>query len=186
MSAEIYLQGTPGATYAAVLRNSSGEVWDGGDFAAWDDDDLAGYALPLTEQGASGYATAGFPAAITDAGRYPWTIYDQAGASLALTDTPVAVGETLWGGATELLPLAVYGEDGPAVFTYTVYEEDGTTPLPGAAVYVSADAEGMQRSQTRISDDLGRVIFNLNPGPAYFWRSHRDWDFDDPDTETVG
>ncbi len=94
-----------------------------------------------------------------------------------------AVYDSLYG--TE--PLAViYGEGGSIEFTYTVYDTNGTTPLPGCAVYVSSDLAGEIRSQAKVTDALGRVVFDLDPGTVYFWRSHPGRTFSDPDSEEVG
>lgn len=79
----------------------------------------------------------------------------------------------------------VYGESGSILFTYTVYQPNGTTPIPGAAVYVSADSGGTQRSFTQVTDDVGRVRFHLDPATVYFWRSHPQYTFQDPDPEVV-
>ncbi len=79
----------------------------------------------------------------------------------------------------------LYGESGSIRFTYTVFDVDGTTPLPSVAVYASADDAGEQRSQIKITDDLGRVVFDLVPGAVWFWRSHPARLFDDPDQEEV-
>lgn len=79
----------------------------------------------------------------------------------------------------------VYGEDGAIEFTYTVYDVDGTTPLPGVEVRVSADALGTVKSVPRVTDSLGRVIFNLDAGTVYFWRQHPTRTFTDPDSEVV-
>lgn len=79
----------------------------------------------------------------------------------------------------------IYGESGSITFTYTVYDTDLTTPLVGVAVYVSADIAGTQRSQTKVTDDLGRVQFDLVSSTVYFWRSRDDRTFSNPDTEIV-
>ena len=38
---------------------------------------------------------------------------------------------------------------------------------------------------TAVTDSRGIVRFNLNSGTYYLWRSHVNFEFDDPDTEVV-
>lgn len=80
---------------------------------------------------------------------------------------------------------AIFGETGSIDFTYTVYKPGGVLPLANAAVYCSSDSSGVNRSQTKLTDALGQVHFDLNPGTVYFWPSHPDYTFTTPDTETV-
>lgn len=77
------------------------------------------------------------------------------------------------------------GSDGSVTFTYTVYRDDDVTPIPDCEVWCSSDIDGVYRSQSRVTDDLGQVVFRLNPMTAYFWRRHSAWTFDDPDQESV-
>lgn len=77
------------------------------------------------------------------------------------------------------------GVDGSVTYTYTVYQVDETTPLEGAAVYVSSDVGGTIRSATKYTDALGRVQFSLDPATYYFWRTHHAYVFVNPDTEAV-
>ena len=93
--------------------------------------------------------------------------------------TPAPTG---YGGGSS----TIYGSSGAVDFVYTVFDTDGTTPLPGASVYVSADSAGVQRSQTKVTDALGRVTFTLVPSTVYFWRSHVSRAFVNPDSEVVG
>jgi len=91
--------------------------------------------------------------------------------------TPAPTG---YGGGT------LYGQNGTVDFVYTLFDTDGTTPLPGASVYVSADSAGVQRSQPKTTDALGRVVFTLVPSTVYFWRSHVSRVFAvNPDVEIV-
>ncbi len=79
----------------------------------------------------------------------------------------------------------VYGEAGSVTYTFTVYDTDDTTPLAGAAVYVSSDSAGVHRSQTKLTDSVGHVQFALDPGTVYLWPSRVDRVFVVPITETV-
>jgi hypothetical protein len=95
------------------------------------------------------------------------------------TDSLEAIADDAGGAGT------IYGEDGAIEFTYTVYKPGGVIPLPGVAVFVSADVNGTQRSQTKTTDALGRVQFLLDAGTYYFWRTHPGYTFTDPDAEVV-
>lgn len=108
---------------------------------------------------------------------------------VASTDSLEAIrdrGDAAWttgggggGGGT------IYGSAGAIAFTYTVYDVNGTTPLPDCAVWVSSDLAGVYRSETKLTNAFGQVTFNLDASTVYFWRSRHDRTFSNPDTETV-
>lgn len=79
----------------------------------------------------------------------------------------------------------VYGSNGSILYTFTVYQPGGVTPVPGASVFVSSDSAGTNRSQARTTDALGNVQFNLDPATVYFWVQHPDWVFPNPFVEVV-
>jgi hypothetical protein len=81
--------------------------------------------------------------------------------------------------------ISLTGQAGTVEFTYIVYKTDGYTPLEGAAVWVSVNEDGTERSEVKVSDALGRVKFNLYPGTYYFWRQKSGYAFDNPDGEEV-
>lgn len=88
-----------GKTLYAVLLNAIGQVWDGTQFEAiasgtWTDNDIA-----LTEATAGIYL-ANMPA--VGAGSYSYLVYEQAGASPAVTDALVGMGSIDWNGADVL------------------------------------------------------------------------------------
>jgi len=103
------------------------------------------------------------------------TDYQQRAVAVTLP-TPAPTG---YGGGT------LYGQNGTVDFIYTLFDTDGTTPLPGASVYVSSDSAGVQRSQSRTTDALGRVTFSLIPSTVFFFRSHPARNFVNPDSEVV-
>lgn len=91
-----------GKTLYAVLLNAIGQVWDGSQFEAiasgtWTDNDIA-----LTEATAGIYL-ANMPA--VGAGSYSYLVYEQAGASPAVTDALVGMGSIDWNGIA-VLPLS--------------------------------------------------------------------------------
>lgn len=193
MANEIRATGATGLTLYAVIRNASNQVWNGSAFEAYNASNYATYDVALTEQGATGRYAVSFPAGIVTAGLYYVDVRRQAGGSPAVSDLSLGEMEIVWDGNSETTLADVssggatlYGESGSVTFTYTVYDTNGTTPLPGVSVYVSADVAGTQRSQAKVTDSLGRVQFDLNPGTVYFWRSHPSRLFTtNPDTETV-
>ena len=196
MANEARLTGSTGMTVYALVRNASNQVWRPASsaFEAYNSANYANYAtaISLTEQGATGVYAGSFPTGITTPGTYYVDIRKRVGGSAAVSDTPFGEVVIEWDGTSEVTlsdvttgGATLYGENGSIEFTYTVYDTDGTTPLPDVAVFVSADSGGTQRSQTKLTDAFGKVIFNLNAGTVYFWRSHPTRNFTDPDTENV-
>ena len=86
---------------------------------------------------------------------------------------------------TDVAPATVYGADGSLLVTFTEHDVDGITVLPNTEVWVSSDAMGNLRSASQMTDDMGKVQFRLNPGPAYFWRRRADRTFANPVLKTV-
>lgn len=89
-----------GATLYAIIRNSSGEVWNTNSeaFEAYNGSNLGDYDVPMTEQGSSGYFAVDFPTAITEAAEYSVVSYQQAGGSPASTDKMRLSGTIPWNG----------------------------------------------------------------------------------------
>lgn len=112
----------------------------------------------------------GFPASVSDIPSAA-TIADVTNSTLSGTH-----GAGIWGGGAGSGGV-IYGASGALTFTYTVYDTDGLTPLPGVSVYVSADSAGVNRSQTKLTDDFGRVQFQLDAGTVYVWASRFDRTF---------
>lgn len=81
-----------GATIYAVIRNSTGQVWNGSTFANYLDADWSTYPVPLTEQSPSGYYLVTAPAAVVAAGKTTFVIHQQLGGSPADTDPPIGSG----------------------------------------------------------------------------------------------
>jgi len=96
-----------GKTLYAVLLNSIGQVWDGTQFetiaaGTWTDNDIA-----LTEA-IAGLYLADMPSVA--AGAYSYIVYEQAGASPAVTDSLVGMGSIDWTGTAVLSLSAVKAE----------------------------------------------------------------------------
>lgn len=100
MAGEIEIAyGTTGRTLYAVVRSSTGTVWNtaGAAFEAFNAANWADYDIALTEQGASGYYVGTFPAAT--AGVYNVEARDRAGGSPAVTDAVAGAGAVEWDGS---------------------------------------------------------------------------------------
>lgn len=139
------------------------------------------YARALTESGTTGWYFADFPAVA--AGSYQLQAFDQASGSPATSDSEAGSGELNWDGTAEISTW--FGEDGSIVWEISLQRSSGG-PLDGATVFVSKDAGGALRSRSKVTDDLGKVTFSLNPGVIYVWPYHPERVFSDrPYQETV-
>ena len=84
------------ATIYAIIRDSSGEVWNGSDFVPWVDGNLSTYAVSLASVSGDLY-TATFPSTIP-VGTYTTIYYKRLGASVALTDLILKSRKRGWDG----------------------------------------------------------------------------------------
>ena len=105
MARELQAWFTTGATLYAVLRDASGNPWNGSAFDATPTaGEWGGYDIALTEDSTIGFYAGTFPASQA-AGLYTYHVHRQAGGSPAATDPVVAVGGGDWSG-TAWAPLA--------------------------------------------------------------------------------
>lgn len=75
---------------------------------------------------------------------------------------------------------------GAVTFTYTMYEDDESTPLAGVDVWVCTDEAGSNVvAGTVVTDVSGEAIFYLDAATYYFFRQKPSWNFTNPDTEVV-
>lgn len=89
MAAIIEISYTPGSSVYAVIHNPDGTVWRA-DTNVWETFSAANwdkYAVPLDEQGSTGYYTAPFPADISGV-LTTEAVYLRQGASPAISDAP--------------------------------------------------------------------------------------------------
>lgn len=101
MASEIQLAyGTSGRTLYAVVRSTTGTVWNGAAFVAYNGANWTTYAVTMTEQGASGYYTGDFPAVA--GGVYDVEVRDRAGVTAATTDALAGSGDLQWSGTAVL------------------------------------------------------------------------------------
>lgn len=101
MASEIQCTHTAtGKNLYALIRNSTGGVWNGSSFVSYATANLSTYATSLIEQGtASRYYAATFSASIAT-GVYNVAVYERQGASPAEGDPLVAAGQVEWNGST--------------------------------------------------------------------------------------
>lgn len=119
MSNELQAYTTTGLTAYAVLINGAGQVWNGSAFVTINTANWTSYDIALTEGGAGIYLGA-MPAAA--AGDYAYVVYEQAGASPAITDTVKGNGHIAWSGSAEI-------EDADIADNVADEAYDGTTTL---------------------------------------------------------
>lgn len=105
--------------YVILRRSSDAYVWDGSSFAAWDNDNLADYAIGLSSRGGDVYQ-ADFPApdpAIA-AGKYRVLYYQRAGASADVDDLLLSTRSLYWNGqAVDEEPASIVAVDEYALTT---------------------------------------------------------------------
>lgn len=98
MAAIIESFGTVGVSLYAIIRDKTGQVWNGSAFEAYNVAHWSTYAIALTEQTSSGYYLVSFPAAIP-AGKYSFVIHQ--GSPPTAGDQPFDRGFIDWDGTTE-------------------------------------------------------------------------------------
>lgn len=76
-----------GLTVYAIIRDNSGNVYDGSSLVTFNAANWTSYAQSLTEQGATGYYNLTFPSLSN--GIYSVTYYSQSGGSAAITDEKI-------------------------------------------------------------------------------------------------
>ena len=75
---------------------------------------------------------------------------------------------------------------GSVMWTYIVYESNGTTPISGVTVRVTNDISGRNVLVSGVTNSLGQVEFMIAPNQMlYIWREKSSYIFVNPDVETV-
>lgn len=110
MASEIQLAyGVSGRFFYAVVRSTQGEVWNVSfsQLEAYNGSNWPDYAVPLTEQGTSGYYVGDFPAFLVVAGVYAVEVRSRSSALATpnLADPLVGTGSIEWSG-TAVVPLS--------------------------------------------------------------------------------
>lgn len=97
MSNPIETTYSSGSNLYAVIHHTDGRVWDEAlqIYSAFNEANWASYAIPLTEQGTSGYYRATFPAGAVGDFLTTEVVYNQAGIAPATVDAPATgVGQS--------------------------------------------------------------------------------------------
>jgi hypothetical protein len=86
-------------------------------------------------------------------------------------------------GKLDIIVTAV-GVPGPGTNSriYSLVSDATDLPIPGALVRVTTDSEGTLTVASGYTNALGFVLFYLDPGTYYLWRSHSDYTFVNPDS----
>ncbi len=138
-----------GKNLYALIRNSTGSVWNGSSFVSYATANLSTYAISLTEQGtASRHYTATFSASIT-AGFFAITVFERQGASPAEGDPLAAAGNIEWDGTN-----VCYLASRPSASDYTAAR---ATKLDNLDATISSRGNATAANQTTIIgyvDDL--------------------------------
>lgn len=87
--------------------------------------------------------------------------------------------------AAVIAAMPVAAGSGTIAHTYTVTSSVDASPVAEVQVSVSTDPAGTNIVASGYTDSFGQVIFYLDPGTYYFWRSKDRWTFANPDTEVV-
>jgi len=124
-----------------------------------------------------------------------WTYATRTLSALDEDSTTLDIDEAVWGVA---LPGSfTSGEAGYLLGTnlplgaganeweYTLTSDATGDPISGARVWVTTDVAGDNMVAQDYTNTLGVVTFYLDDGTYYIWRSHSDYTFSNPDTETV-
>lgn len=170
MTKEIQAIHDTGKNLYAVIRDAAGDVWDGDNLVPQYNANWATYAVALTENPSGGHwYWANFPE--LPEGTYSVVIYDRAGETAALTDSPVAAGEVSWTGY-ELLPSL-------NVKTIAAYLDANSTKL--AAIKGKTD---LISSRTMIFSpvSIDGQRLTLIRGDDYVVETNQALDFADPGT----
>lgn len=129
MPNEIQWTYTTGQSGYALLRSSSGTIWNGSSFESYTPANYATYRIPGSEQGSGGCYFADFPTGITTPGIYNVVVKQQITGSGAQSDFSIACGEIFWNGSAVI----------PAVDL-----RSGPLAISGAFVQVSGMATALQ------------------------------------------
>ncbi len=74
---------------------------------------------------------------------------------------------------------------GSITWPYVLTRSDTGDPIPMATVWATEDSDGASVLASGITDSNGTVVFFLDAGTVYIWRSATGYSFINPDTETV-
>ena len=97
MADKLYGEHAVGRTVYAQFWSSTGTVWNGSSFEAYNVANWANYDVALTEYGSSGLYSASIPAMA--AATYVAVLFDQGGGAVAEGDPTVGAATIAWDGS---------------------------------------------------------------------------------------
>lgn len=98
----IVVNGTTGLNIYALIRNQSGNYWNGSTFEAFTAANYANYTISCSEEGSTGIYVGNFPTAITTFDEYIIVYFSRAGGSPANGDPVVGTGVVVWTGSASV------------------------------------------------------------------------------------
>jgi hypothetical protein len=172
-----YRHSATGATLYALLRNESGQVWNGSAFETQVNANWTTYAITLTETPASGYFYIGNMPAAT-AGVYHGEVYLRAGGTPAITDGRESYfDEFHWNGTAVVQPLPNVAS-GAAGGVRDVAMVGGTTQTAGD-LYTAITAIGIVGVQVAATiSSVTRTVGDNDGGLAAAVNAHDESYFD--------
>lgn len=136
MSGELQADNTTGTTTYFLLRNSTGQIWNGSAWEAYSTANYSTYKITGTEQGsASGFFVGNMPAVV--AGVYSVEAKQQSGGSPAESDRTVGVGNVEWSGSFVGVPSNIKTNQALANFTFLMTDSTNHLPADGLTVTVT-------------------------------------------------
>lgn len=103
MSNELIAANGVGETCYALVKNSSGQFWNGTAFETYSASNYALYDITMTEVGSTGIYLGDFPSLITSSGSYQYFVKRQAAGSPAEDDPIVNTGIIDWTGTSSIV-----------------------------------------------------------------------------------
>ena len=136
---------------------------------------ITGISSRLT--GISGHVEASATAAGMSAAAAGLSGLIAAGVS-AIKGTGFSAGSSLHGLADSIVGLGGLVGTGAFSLVVTVYEDDGATPMPDAAVWITSDLAGSVATYgTLTTNASGVATFNVSAGTHYLWVRKSGWNF---------
>jgi len=149
--------------------DNAGKWWDAAG-AVWSDTEASAGAM--TYKGGSSWSVEIAAAAWLPGVSYDLYAVESGGLNLLYTEYVFT-----WSAPTT-------GRGGPG-WTYTLTDSSTGLPIPGAAVWATTDAAGVNIVAYDTTNESGQVTFYLSAGTYYIWRQKAGYTFDDPDQEVV-
>ncbi len=162
MASEIQCAHTAtGKNLYALIRNSTGSVWNGTSFVSYATANLSSYAIALTEQGtASRYYAATFSSSIAS-GVYNLAVYERQGGSPAEGDPSIAVGQVEWNGSS-----VVAIDSRLATSGYTAPDNSGISAIKTQTDKFGFDGSNYVNAHTKTNDDKTSYALTSAYDPA--------------------